>query len=379
MKILVLIHEYPPLGGGGGRVAQDISRGLAARGHQVRVLTALCGQLPTYEEQDGVEIWRLKSSRREMFRADLRAMIGFVQVAFLEGFRQVRAWQPDVVHAHFAVPAGAPALLLKRFTGTPYALTVHLGDVPGGVPEKTGKWFRWIYPLTPSIWRGAAAIAAVSAYTRDLALKHYPVNMDVIPNGVDLRALDPGKIQASQPPRVIFAGRFQPQKNPLVLVRCLAAVRDLPWTCSLLGDGPLRPQVEAEIKRLGMGDRFQLEGWVTPEQVIERFRVSDLLFMPSLSEGLPVVGVHAMAMGLALVMSRVGGCVDLVAEGQNGFLLEPNDMTGFERALRDLLGDHNRLQAFRLASRAHAQHFDLEKIVAQYEHLLMRAARERKK
>jgi glycosyltransferase involved in cell wall biosynthesis len=374
MKILVLTHEYPPVGGGGGRVAQDISRGLAQRGHQVRVLTALCGQLSAHEEQDGVEILRLKSFRREMFRADMRAMAGFVFSALREGLRQAREWQPDIVHAHFAVPAGLPALLLKRFTGTPYALTAHLGDVPGGVPEKTGKWFRWIFPFTPPIWQEASAIAAVSAYTRDLALKRYPVHIEVILNGVDLNALNPGEIKAGQPPRVVFAGRFQPQKNPLALVRCLAGVRDLPWTCSLLGDGPLRPQVEAEIERLGVGDRFRLEGWVTPEQVIERFRSSDLLFMPSLSEGLPVVGVHAVAMGLALVMSRVGGCVDLVAEGQNGYLLEADDMAGFERALRDLLGNHQRLQAFRRASRAHAANFDLQKIIGQYESLLNDAA-----
>ena len=121
MKILVLIHEYPPVGGGGGRVAQDISRGLAQKGHQVRVLTALCGQLPEREEQDGVEILRLESARREMFRADLRAMAGFVLAALREGLKQAREWQPDIVHAHFAVPAGLPALLLKRLTGTPYA------------------------------------------------------------------------------------------------------------------------------------------------------------------------------------------------------------------------------------------------------------------
>ena len=374
MKILVLIHEYPPVGGGGGRVAQDISRGLAQKGHQVRVLTALCGKLPARAEEDGVEILRLKSARREIFRADLKAMAGFVLAALREGLKQAQEWQPDIVHAHFAVPAGLPALLLKRLTGTPYALTAHLGDVPGGVPEKTGNWFRWIYPFTPPIWRGAAAIAAVSAYTRDLALRHYPVPIEVILNGVDLDALDPGKIKAGQPPRVVFAGRFQPQKNPLALVRCLAAVRDLPWTCSLLGDGPLRPQVEAEIERLGVGDRFRLDGWVTPEEVIERFRSSDLLFMPSLSEGLPVVGVHAVAMGLALVMSRVGGCVDLVVESQNGYLFEPDDTKGFEGALRDLLGNHQRLQAFRLASRAHSANFDLQKVIGQYERLLEDAA-----
>lgn len=373
MRILVLIHEYPPAGGGGGRVAQDLCHGLAARGHEVRVLTAQCGDLPERETHNGVQVIRLKSGRRELFRADMRAMLGYVLASFFAGFKQIREWKPDVIHVHFAVPAGVSARLLHAFTGAPYVLTAHLGDVPGGVPEKTGKWFKWIFPFTPPIWRGAKGIAAVSEFTRGLALKSYNVPIEVILNGVDLQALDPGEIVAGQPPRVVFAGRFMPQKNPVQLVRCLAAVRDLPWTCTLIGDGPLRPEVEAEIDRQGLRERFTLTGWVTPEQVIEQYRQSDLMFMPSLSEGLPVVGVQAMAMGLALVLSRVGGCVDLVDEGRNGYLFEPSDAAGFEGALRELLGDREKLQSFRLASRAWAQKFELNGIVAQYEDLLRRA------
>lgn len=376
MKILVIIHEYPPVGGGGGRVAQDLATGLAARGHQVRVLTAQCGQLPDSEEQEGVFILRLKSARREMFRAGIFAMLAFIPAAVFAALRQMRTWRPDVVHVHFAVPSGAAAWLLKVLTGTPYALTIHLGDVPGGVPEKTGRWFRWVYPFTPPIWRRASAIAAVSSYTRSLALQHYPVPIQVINNGVDLQTLNPGTIHAGRPPRVVFAGRLQPQKNPLQLVRCLAAVSDLPWTCTLLGDGPLRMDVEKEIDKHGLRERFRLPGWVTPEQVIELFRQSDLLFMPSLSEGMPVAGLHALAMGLALVLSRVGGCVDLVQDGVNGYLLEPSDQAGFERALRGLLGSPQRLKSFRLASRKHAQRFDIHQVVLQYEHFLQAAAQQ---
>jgi len=60
-------------------------------------------------------------------------------------------------------------------------LTVHLGDVPKGVPDKTDRWFRWVYPFTPPIWQGAARVTAVSEYTRRLALTYYPVSPQVIP------------------------------------------------------------------------------------------------------------------------------------------------------------------------------------------------------
>ncbi|NMB58548.1 MAG: glycosyltransferase family 4 protein, partial [Chloroflexi bacterium] len=69
MRVLVLCHEYPPIGGGGGRVAQDICAGLAARGHDVHLVTAAFGDLPREETQTGVTIHRLNSGRRQEFRA----------------------------------------------------------------------------------------------------------------------------------------------------------------------------------------------------------------------------------------------------------------------------------------------------------------------
>lgn len=376
MRVLVFCHEYPPVGGGGGRVAQDLCQGLARRGHHVRVLTAAWGDLPRRQDDAGVEVLRLPSLRREPFRAGLGAMAGYTWAAFWAGWRQIRAWKPDVLHVHFAVPAGAPVWMLSRLTGVPYVLTAHLGDVPGGTPEKTGCWFRLIYPFTPPIWRGAARVVAVSGYTRVLALRHYPVPVEVIFNGVDLAALDPGEMQVQLPPRIVFAGRFMAQKDPLLVVRALDAVRDLPWQCALLGDGPLRPAVLGEVERLGLAARVELPGWVAPEEVLRRFRESDILFMPSRSEGLPVVGVQALALGLALVVSRVGGWSDLVEPGRNGELVTPGDTPGFAAVLRRLLNNPAELLAARRASRALAGKFDLESIVAKYEQVLSAAAKD---
>ncbi len=367
MRILVFSHEYPPVGGGGGKVAQDLCRGLAARGHAVRVITARCGDLPGHETQAGVEVLRLNSGRDQPFRASFKAMLGYVWAAFWTGLREVRRWKPDLIHVHFAVPAGAAVWALHLFTRVPYVLTAHLGDVPGGTPEKTGGWFRWIAPLTPPIWRAAARVVAVSHYTRGLAAARYDVPIQVINNGVDVAAFDPGSVQPHRPPRVVFAARFMTQKNPLAVVQSLAEVRDLPWTCVMAGDGPLRAEVEAEIARLGLQDRFSLPGWVTPEAVQDLFRASDLLLMPSLQEGLPVVGVQALASGLALVVSDIGGWRDLVQPGRNGALVSPTSSAEFASALRALLGDEDRLRSARAASRALAANFDIDKIIAAYE------------
>jgi glycosyltransferase involved in cell wall biosynthesis len=387
MRILVIIYEFPPIGGGGGQAALDISRELVKRGHQVRVLTSRYEDLPRGEIVDGVEVRRVPAMRRSAYQADLATMFGFVLSGIWSGMRMMRRWRPDVIHVHFAVPSGPVAWALSRWKHIPYVLTVHLGDVPKGVPDKTDRWFRWIYPFTPPIWRSAAQVTAVSEHTRSLAVQYYPVNPQVIPNGINLAQLDPGEIQASSPPRIVFAGRLVHQKNPLQLVRSLANLKHLEWECAILGDGPLRSEVAREIEACGLMDRFILSGWVTPGQVVERLSHSDILFMPSLSEGLSIVGLQALSMGLAIVASRIGGFVDLVDHGVNGYLIGPPGFghelsgpttlsaDGYASALEELLRNPARLQAFRLASRHKAWNFDIQRVAESYEQVLMAASR----
>jgi len=367
MRVLVLIHEFPPIGGGGGAAARDICTGLAQRGHEVKVLTAHFGDLPRRETLAGVDVIRLSSLRREAFRARLPEMSAFVLASLGAGTALSRRFHPEVIHAHFAVPAGAAAWTLSRLTGVPYILTAHLGDVPGGVPEKTEKWFRFIQHFTQPIWRGAKRVVAVSQFTRGLALQNYHVPIDVVHNGVDVTSLRPQMIEVHNPPRLVFAGRFMEQKNPLQTVRVLSRLRDLDWTCSLLGDGPLLEPTRREIESLGLADRVHIHGWVTPEQVITEFQRSDILFMPSRSEGLPVVGVQALACGLAFVVGRAGGFMDLVDD--NGSIHDPDDTDGMESGLRTLLSDPAALLSARQKSLQLAQTFDIERVVDEYERL----------
>ena len=369
MKILVLTHEFPPVGGGGGRVAQDIAGGLARRGHQVRVLTAHLEGLLRDETMDGVRIQRVASMRREAFRAEFSEMVYYDWSALTVGLKIVREWKPDVIHAHFAVPAGAVAFVLSKLTGVPYVLTAHLGDVPGALPEKTDHWFRWIYPFTHAIWRGAARVAAVSEFTRQLALEHYPVPIDVIPNGIDLDALPARSPAYGAPPRIVFAGRFVEQKNPQHVVDALEQLQRLPWRCIMLGDGSLLESVRETVDACGLSGRVSFPGWVTPEDVLNIFAQSDILVLPSRSEGLSVVGVQALGMGLALVLSDVGGNRELVRDGENGFLFPSGDIVTLTATLKRLLEDLAMLQSAQQKSRELAQAFDLETIVGQYESL----------
>jgi glycosyltransferase involved in cell wall biosynthesis len=366
MRILVLIHEFPPIGGGGGQVAKDICKELVKIGHEIVLITAHLKGLPREEDIDGIHVIRQPSLRRLSYMADLVAMGAFIFMSLIPALRVARSWHPDLIHVHFAVPAGALAWILSRLTGIPYVLTAHLGDIPGGVPDKTEDWFRWFYPFTPVIWRDAAQVVAVSQFTRSLAVQCYPVDVQVIPNGVNLGKLDPGTIRVGEPPQIVFAGRFVPQKNPLQLVNVLSELTDLPWKCVMIGDGPLRGDVECLIQQKGLQDRFTLPGWLYPDEVLAWFSRSDLLFHPSLSEGLPVVGIQAMAMGLAIVASRVGGFAEIVEQGKNGYLFPPEDGGGMQSGLRTLLGNPQALADARIQSRLLAARFDLNLVVRDY-------------
>jgi len=367
MRILILIHEFPPVGGGGGQAAFDLAKELSRRGHKITVLTSHIKGLPLEEFVDDVRIVRLPSLRKHPSHVGFFAMGLYNLSALSAGFSTIRRWHPDLIHVHFAVPAGLVAWILSRLTGVPYVLTTHLGDVPGGVPQKTGRWFRWIFPFTKPIWRDAARIVAVCEYTSSLARQHYPVNPVVIPNGVNMKDLNFGRLRIHRPPVIIFAGRFTVQKNLIEMVKILADVQDLSWICIMLGDGPLFDEVKHTIAAYGLDQRFYLSGWVTPEEVLSYLACSDLLFMPSLSEGLPVVGVQALAKGLAIITSRVGGCVELVEPGRNGFLADSGDREALCGALRSLLSNHNALIKARRASRHLARRFDIKVVVDGYE------------
>ena len=367
MRILVLNHEFPPVGGGGGRAAESICQTLARRGHNIKVLTSHFKDLPREEQRDGYDILRIPTLRTQAFRASFLSMVVYVLSGLWAGLRLVRLFHPDVIHVHFAVPAGALAWMLSRLTKVPYVLTAHLGDVPGGVPEKTGDWFRWIFPTTRWIWHDASARVAVSEFTRSLALKHYNEEVLVIPNGIDVDGESQSSIRINNPPVIVFAGRFMEQKSPLMIVQILNEIKDLPWKCVMIGDGPLMPEVKKSISELELGNRFVLTGWITPDEVMKQFEQSDILFMPSLSEGLPVVGVQALSKGLAIVASRVGGFVDLVDENQNGYLIEVGNKEGFKIRLQELLTNPSRLLSLRQASLKKANSFEITQITERYE------------
>jgi glycosyltransferase involved in cell wall biosynthesis len=299
-----------------------------------------------------------------------------VIAATFAGYWLARRFKPDVIHAHFAVPTGAAAWAISRSLHIPYVLTAHLGDVPGGVPEQTDRLFRWILPFTKPIWRDASDTTAVSSFVAGLASEAYGRQPRVIFNGVDLDSIPVPAIDVrSDIPRLIWAGRMQPQKNLLFGLRALATQAELPWHLDLIGDGPQRKEVEALTRELGLSDRIHFHGWLTHEAVQRLMTESSVLFLPSLSEGLPMLAVEALAHGLALLCSRIGGLADVAHEGLNAHICPLEDPTAYANALRELCTHPTKLRNLQHASRQLARKFDLSRIIEEYEKTLRLAAK----
>ena len=367
MKILVLCYEYPPIGGGGGRVAARVAAGLACRGHKVRVLTAGMRHLPRREVRDQIEILRPRSFRRRKDTCTVPEMGLYLATNLLPALREARSWSPNVVHAHFAVPTGPLALAARVFRGIPYVLTAHLGDVPGGVPEQTDHLFRLLGPFVAPVWRRAKIVTAVSRFVADLATRAYGVKPIVIPNGVN--PVPRPDLRPHSPRRIVMAGRLSIQKNPLLAIKALALIREMDWSFDVIGDGPLGTDMRALAQREGVSGRMTLHGWISDAQVARVMAEADILLMTSLHEGLPMVAIEALQWGLVIIGSKIGGMRDVVEEGENGFLCELSPFA-FAGKLRELLAAPEMLDRMRRASRERSSDFDLEKTVTAYESVL---------
>jgi len=373
LRILVLNYEYPPLGGGGGSFAAALCAQMVKMGHSIRVVTGYYRGLPRVEVRDGVTIYRPRSWRRHQHTCGVGEMGLFLLTGFFPALRQTLTWRPHLLQAHFAVPTGVLSWVIRLLTGVPYVLSTQLGDVPGGVPDQTDHLFKWLKPFTVPIWRAAAQVTVPSRHIRALAQPSYPgVPMEVVHNGISLEGQALSPVASHQPVRLIFAGRFSPQKNLRFLIKVLQQVKDLGWRLELLGDGPEMPLIRAQVNLAGLARRVHFHGWVAPEKVAAIMSQGDILVLPSLAEGLPLVGVQALAAGLAILGSDIGGVVEVVRSGLNGFLCPANDTDGFAGALRVMLTTDGLLPKMKAASRSLAEAFAIPNIAAQFQGIFQR-------
>ncbi len=370
------------MGGGGATFAEQLARSFAAGGHGVRVLTSLHADLPAEERRDGYAIHRVSMGRRRRDSSTPFQMARFVVAATRAGRRLVTRDRPDAALACFALPAGWVAEGLKRATGLPYVISLLGHDVPGFMDELYGRYHRCLRPVTRRVWRCAAAVTANSpGLARLAAATATPLGLEVhvILQGVDSSFYTPAAARPEGPLRLVFVGRLNPQKGLTFLLAALRALaasspRTAPPVLDVVGDGSGRGQLEAEAGGLGLGGRVRFHGWLGRDALRLTLQAADLFVLPSLEEGMSIALLEAMACGLPIVATRVAGSTELVADGENGLLVDPRDAEGLARAVGRLLADPELRGRMGRASRARSLDWEWGATAERYVALLERAA-----
>lgn len=245
----------------------------------------------------------------------------------------VRRSSVDHLHAHFGTNPAAVALLTHRLCGIPYSFTVHGPeefDKPEGLSlgEKIAE---------------AAFVVAISEYGRSQlyrwsSYEHWS-KIRVIHCGVDDSFLQSEPMPVPETPRLVCVGRLAEQKGQLVLLDAAAqlAAEGIDFQLTLAGDGPMRPIVEEQIRRLRLERHVRITGWISNAQVREEIRQARLFVLPSFAEGLPVVLMEALALGRPVVSTYVAGIPELVQPNVSGWLVPAGSVADLAEALREAL------------------------------------------
>ncbi len=328
--------------GGSERVALEVYRRMAERGAEVAVVTAAADAGAT--EVDGLRVFRVPT-------VDLARYVG-AEIAIAPSALRVSAkaaaeLRPHVLHAnHLMFQTSLAAALLAPRLGLPLVSTAHLGPLtslraglrlPATVHEQSVGRF-----ILRRSRRVIAVSSSVAAHLRRLRVDE--ARIDVVPNGVDHGRFHPPAAGrppagAGRPPTVVFVGRLVANKGPGLFVEALGtlAAAGLEFTADVVGDGPLRARLEAQVARLGLTGVVSFCGEVA--DVADRLREADVMVRPSLTEGLPLTVLEAMASGACVLASDIPGNAELVEPGESGLLFRPGDAGDLARQLKALMAD----------------------------------------
>jgi len=286
-----------------------------------------------------------------------------------------RQYRPTVVHTHIIGLNYAYPLMLRYRTPARVHTVHNLAQREVGV--RVGAWVRM---LAFRYHIGGVVPVAVADKVRATIqqLYGYP-DPPLIPNGIPTDEYAPNPDTRAQwrqahgiEPRatvLTHIGRFAVQKNHALLVEAFAQVRsDAPLYLLLVGGGELENAVREQVAALGLQERVRFLG--VRADVADILRASDVFVLSSRWEGNPMSVMEAMAAGLPVVSTAVGGVPELVQEGATGLLVPSEDAGALAQAMQALVDDPVRRQAMGAAARQHAvAHFDIRHTVRGYEQL----------
>jgi len=218
-----------------------------------------------------------------------------------------------------------------------------------------------------------ARIVAVSDAVRSYSIRTDrtpPGNILVIPNGVDLDRFRPRPRHEGGRIRFMSVGRLVPQKGHDVLLDAFAVLRDTLPAASLVivGDGPLRPHLEAQARTYHIQDRIQFLGF--RRDLPDLFARADIAVFPSRWEGFGMAAIEASACGLPVIASAVGGLMEAVVDQETGLLVPPEEPKLLAEAMVELARDRARCTLFGHAGRRYVErNFDIHRVAQRYAEL----------
>lgn len=325
MNLLILNYEYPPLGGGAGRCSLYQAEGLARLGHDVTVLTTWFEGEKEIEERDHFRLIRLKSRRKKAFRSNPVEMLSWAMKTFRYIKRNRLYLNADLVLAHFSVPGGLVALPTKMLYKVPYIVISHGQDIPWFSPKELFFYHLIFYLPIKWICSSASRVTVLSEQrlnelNRLTAPRHHSKH-HIIPNGCDVGFFTPpDSDKEGESLRILFAGRLTRQKDPFTLLKAakLLSNSGTPFSLEIVGDGPLRPKMESKVKNHQLQRLVNFSGWISREELREKYRNAHLLLITSGDEGQSLAMMEAIASGLYLFTTPVSGSESLIHASVNG-------------------------------------------------------------
>jgi glycosyltransferase involved in cell wall biosynthesis len=245
---------------------------------------------------------------------------------------RLRVDRVDHLHNH-SITSAAVALLASRLSGVPYSFTTH------GPPEFDPP----AHPRFDVHAEHAAFIVTISRVLQAELYRHVPTDkwdiIHVVRCGLEPEFLDQAPLPLVDTPELVCVARLNARKGHMLLLEVVARLNDdgVPIRLTLVGDGDLRPRIEATIRHRALDDKVELTGWEDAAGVRRRLAGARALVLPSFSEGLPVSVMEAFALGRPVVATAVGATGELVENGVTGWLVAPADVDALHAALTSVL------------------------------------------
>lgn len=365
MKIGITCY---PTYGGSGVVATELGKELALRGHEVHFISyAMPFRLSKYIEN--IVYHEVESSNYPLFEFPLYSLSlasKMVEVAEFENL--------DLLHVHYAIPHATSAFLAKEILkdrkNIKITTTLHGTDITLVGLEPT------FLPLVKFSIEKSDGATAVSRFLKEKTITNYEIekDIDVIPNFVDTQLFKPEKNNsfrqhiASHGEKVlVHTSNFRTVKRVSDVIRVFEKVqREIPTKLLLVGDGPDRSESERLCRQLDLCDKVKFLG--KQDALTEILNSADLFIIPSQSESFGLAALEAMACGLPVISSSVGGLPELIKHNECGFIAEIGDVDRMAKYTIDLLTNDKKYEIFSANARNRAVNkFDTSKVIPLYE------------